>query len=274
MQFNCFSRTCTVLVISMESLANLETEFIDQLAERWHTALVPFFGKEANSPKGSTKGVIFGTGFFINWNSSLVLVTAAHVIETARNYSVVILNVNGHGVLLSNRKFRVFEDSDIAISIFDFNELQQAGVGKIKVIPIATDRSGQEAMSRYVGMGFPATQNQLNTAYKKLDRTSLIFSLFPAAKGQSSETLVPNPLLLEYEPLRMKPGVNRPKNSTPPDIHGVSGGPVFQLFAFEKPDHGIHIGLELAGILVEWRTEEQHLIAAKTSDLIELLECP
>ena len=265
----------------MESLANLETVFIDQLAERWHTALVPFFGKEANSPKGSTKGVIFGTGFFVSWNSSFVLVTAAHVIETARNYSVVILNVNGYGVPLSNRKFRIFEDSDIAISMFDVNELQQAGVGKIKVIPIATDRSGQVAMSRYVGMGFPATQNQLNTAYKKLDRTSLIFSLFPAAKGQRSKTLVPNPLLLEYEPLRMKPGVNRPKNSTPPDIHGVSGGPVFQLFAFERPDHSvvgdtdhsIQIGLELAGILVEWRTEEKHLIAAKTSDLIELLEC-
>lgn len=266
----------------MDRLTDLETEYIDQLAARWHTALVPFFGQETNGPMGSTKGVIFGTGFFVMWKSSFVLVTAAHVLETAQNYPVVEINVNGHSVLLSKRPYKFFKDSDLAVTMFDFDELQQAGVSKIKVIPIATDRSGHEAMTRYFGMGFPATLNQLNTEYKKVDRTSLTFSLFPAPKGHTSKTLVPNPLLLEYDPLRMKPGVNRPKDSTPPDIHGVSGGPVFQLFAFDKlthsvageQDHGIHIGLDLVGILIEWRKDEKQLIAATTSDLIELLECP
>lgn len=258
----------------------IETD-IDQLADRWHTALVPFFGKENDGPKGTIKGVIFGTGFFVNWKSLFVLVTAAHVLETAHRYGVVTLNVNGRGVLLQNKKFKTFEDSDIAVTAFDFAELQEAGVGKVKVIPLATDRSGQTALPRFVAMGFPETQNRLNTAYNKLDRTSHIFSLFPASEHQTSKSLVPNPLLLEYEPSQMKPGVNRPKDSTPPDIHGVSGGPLFQLYATERHVYqedgdmalGVHVGLELAGILVEWREDEKKIVAATTRDLIELLEC-
>jgi hypothetical protein len=260
---------------------NVHTQYIDQLADSWHHALIPFVRPLPTGPKGTTKGEVFGTGFLVKWRHDYALVTAAHVVTAAKKSSIVVLDVNGFAVQLAYRKFVIFGEADLAVSLFTDQDLGELGVQKIKAIPLFKDRAGQQPQARSVGMGYPSTQNQLNTAHGKIDKTSLIFSVLPAEPDARTTTTISKPLLFTYEPSQMLPGRNRAPNSTAPDLHGISGGPIFQLYVTEfieraDLDPAIrrhHVGLELEGVLVEWRKSEKLLVAVSKGELVQLLDC-
>lgn len=252
-----------------------ETKIIDEIIEKWGEVVIPFIGHLRSSPRGVSRAEAFGSGFFVTYENLYVLVTAAHVIKKAHAYKHLALNICGKAVIIENKSFLVDEDSDLCIAFFFDFELAASGVERIKTADLFSEELGTAVNERYVGMGYPSSVNKLDSGYGKTKRTCLAFSVFRAPDEVLPPTRISTPLIFLYNEEEMIPGMNRPEKSNPPDLHGVSGGPLFRVYCRDTHnDDGSNyrVGLRLVGVLVERHLDHNCLVVTKRDRVVELIE--
>jgi hypothetical protein len=97
-------------------------------------------------------------------------------------------------------------------------------------------------------------------------------TLEAASTDRFEGTEIPVPLLLHYEPDEMILGANMPTDGKPFDLHGMSGGPIFEIFATgertAEAEPRPELSFALAGVTVEWHSSQKLVIGTR----VELLQ--
>lgn len=239
--------------------------FIDGIVESWGRAVVPFF---AGSEKSKTAAFGFGSGFLIVRNGRCYLATALHVVEEMIRCGVCVTSIAGKGMAVEHLEFTFDQANDLAVVAID-RFLQEKGVGSIFPINLDSEPCSGEPTGLHLLMGYPASKNKLDTKWNKVDR--MLFSITAEqSDGKGINTPIANALFFAFEPKKM---VNSQavRADNPPDLYGMSGGPVLALFSEQTPV-GINFGVRFCGVLVEWHSRHRAIVAAKKEDLIRLID--
>jgi len=241
-------------------LNDANVEYIDQIVRRWGRVVVPFF----RPGKSKTAAHVFGSGFLAYALGRHWLVTALHVIEDVLSLDACVINVAGHGIVLERVPFFPDRENDLAFAPID----RLLSTHDIKAIPVI-DLEREESEASPLGY-HPATKNELDPRWGKIDRQLLSLTAELAPTGTLVPTEIRNPVLFAYEPkVQVDSLLNR--IGPPPALQGMSGGPTLELRATRLSEEEFRFHPRLSGVLVEWRRKERIIVATSATRLREAL---
>jgi hypothetical protein len=244
---------------------------IDDLVGKHVLAISAFFHKDRQVPLGIAAAKGFGSGFLIRHPKGVVLSTAEHVARQAIAEKIVFLKIGDAMISLERQQFLFDAKVDVAMSLFTFEQLETEQVKNFTAIemPSRTDSHLQSGFCAVVGC--PSTRNKLDQRFKGKRPRVLSMTLEKANITAFAGTKIPVPLLLHYEPKGMIAGANLPENGAPSDLHGMSGGPIFDVCASAPQQHGkqadINLQFRLAGMSVEWHDADR-LVVGTSVDIL------
>lgn len=242
-------------------------EFIDEIARRWGRVVVPFF---TNHPKRKAAARGFGSGFIASYRGVPFLVTAKHVIEQALEEDCCVINVDGRGIILENLPFHIDRGNDLAFTPMDriFNE---AGLATVQTIDLERGDDGSEAWGYHLLLGYPGTKNKLEREWGKVNRQLLSLTLEPAHTEKEVNSDIEDPILFDFHPKQQVDSFfNRVQQ--PPDLHGMSGGPTFELRMIIPFKGQLNFHMRLSGVLVEQHPRQGVIVAATAKSLVRAIE--
>jgi hypothetical protein len=240
-------------------------KFIDEIAEKWGRVTVPFF---SNSKKSTSGANLFGSGFIARFKDKNYLVTAHHVAEDMLNYNACVVNINSTGVILENIEFYIDKINDLAIAPIDFL-LEKHGIKKISYVPLPP-QTHEVPLGYHIILGYPGTKNKLERKWGKINRHFFSITVEKTALPAFIKTTVNDAICFYFDQnCQMDSTLN--KIGKPPDLYGMSGGPVFELFVNIEHDH-YRFSVQLSGVIVEWHKNDRIVLAAPLTKLVELIK--
>lgn len=217
---------------------------------------------------GSHKHFVVGTGFIIVHKNKFYFVTASHVLDLAFQYKEVKINLFGRVADLHGLYFASCPKSDISVTQLPEHWLSSHCMD-FRYAPSTTALSSNyEATEEYVMAGFPASINELDVRWP---------SNFGGAKMMilgarlhvplATRTTIPSPISVSFDHKNYK-------GKTPPALHGLSGGPLYQITRRDINKNGENVGLGVnpVGVLCEWYKRERTVVAVKISVVVTLIE--
>ncbi|MCK2149608.1 serine protease [Marinobacter alexandrii] len=238
---------------------------VDEMVEVWGDILVPIY-----TDKEFRDGVAFllGTGFLAEYREEIFLVTAQHVIKDHSD-KLLVIGIGDTSVPLSKMPFFASKENDLAVSRLEKEWADEAGVGKVKAIPLEDKKEGYISEGRYFLMGFPGKKNTLNKRIGKDTKNIHGTSFVSKIESPQSKTHIDCPVAFEFD---KNSAINTDGQKTnPPSFSGNSGGPILQLMGKDiNRDHKT-IGCRLSGIFTGWHQNEKEAIAARPEALLELI---
>lgn len=232
------------------------------------------------------KFIAYGSCVFLEVSGEKYLVTAAHVVDDAKQYGFAI--VGSAGVFQIADDFRVTskiegsrlkDKHDFAFLRLTTEILDSLGeaVAFIDSSEVSQNRGSMDGR-QYLVLGFPAAKNnrlidrQNNRLrpqpWSYLGTCTSIDAATITRTGLSPDTNV----AVKFDPDQV--GNNDGVNTTPPDTHGVSGGALVDLglahpdnLSGESPCTG-----HLAGIMMEMHKGEKLLVAVRIEHVLRAIK--
>ena len=217
---------------------------IDHFVNTWGDIVVPLYGGQVNS-KINLDGI--GSGFLVEYKGLIFLVTCHHVVKDLNRVNGVVGFFNGHGIELSNLAFLGNIDEDIQVALLDSEWAAGKKLEKVKAFPLLKDKSSYEKASYNFFMGYPCSKNKLKKNSKKFDRFLYSYSISDTDKLPcSSKTKIQNHTAFSFDIDSMSDTNEIAKR--PPNLNGVSGGPLFSVLRANPNFDGPKFALEFSGV--------------------------
>ena len=219
----------------------------------------------------------FGSGFFLESGGRVVLVSAAHVLRTAKDQTIYyyiskneICRLDGKLIL---GKGGGGDDDHIDVAGLVLSErtsLPKPETGKVAVplsylAPRYLPRTGKQ----YLIVGYPSTKNEANPVAKSVTAR-------PYAYHEDSATLEAYEKLGLSQaghiviPLNLRKGFDSSgQQVTFPKPNGISGSPLWVLY--EEAGKDAHRTFPLVGVGIEYRWAEKLLVATDSQEVLGLL---
>lgn len=250
--------------------------FLDRLTESLQPVVWPLYA--VGKRKGyDAHGV--GTAFLVRRDGIHFLVTAAHVLDELNaaaqglgaNSGGVMTNVEGVSAPLVQVYFKPDRANDIAATVLPPTWFQANKIGDVSAIDLPDDRPTFSPAGRSLIAGYPGTKNRISIQFGKRDRHLLSVSADPVDVTGVRNIEIAQPIAFEYDP---KDVVDRSlgKLQTPPNLDGMSGGPVLDVVVREHVGNAREYAMRLAGVFVEWHRSQRRIIAASRQALDALLD--
>ncbi|MBW9335680.1 hypothetical protein FEE59_19385 [Herbaspirillum sp. RU 5E] len=238
---------------------------IDGTVANIRPTVVPLYSRDEGT---KIAGTGFGSAFILHVDDQLYLVTAMHVLsewyELIRLNKPVVGFINDKACVMHKLEFLTSKEFDLAVALLSEAWLDEAGVSDIRAIPLLQDIQNVPT-GVYLAMGCPSSRNVIRPEYNKHNRTVHSLTVSPAPTPKASG--IANGLGFGYDP---KNSVNSEGKNLGGrvDLHGMSGGPVFEL-AFSA-----HLGGTipmLTGVLCEWHEIERKIVASPLEAVLVLI---
>ncbi|WP_152980771.1 hypothetical protein [Stenotrophomonas ginsengisoli] len=234
----------------------------ESVGERWVDTVCPVF---VDSNKSFVTAAGLGTSFIASVRDDLFLITAHHVIEDSKKYSVRVINLQGKAYDTGGLEFFGDSKNDIVYSPLQKAELNKLGLLGVKHYPLARGWHGWMPTETFSLLGYPGTKNELKLRFGKTDRHCFNLLATTLKNGQC-DTEVEDPILLGYSP---KKAVDiKGTKINPPDLFGMSGGPCFQIMVKET-DQGLSIAPRLVGVSVEWHQDRNIVVVSPIKHIFD-----
>lgn len=248
---------------------------IDELVGQHEYSVAAFYHKNFQVPRGTAAANGFGSGFLITHPKGVVLATAEHVAREAAKEKIVFLRIGNQMLSLEKQNFVVERSIDVAVSLFTFEQLEREGVGALSPIKLESRTRLGVSSGAYAVIGCPSSRQKLDQRFRRKYSTAHSMTLTAAKIDRFDGTDIPAPLLLDYDPDEMLIGANMPADGKPFDLHGMSGGPVFEIFASPKrtaeAEPTLQLSFTLAGLAVEWHAANRLVVATRVELLGRLM---
>lgn len=206
-----------------------------------------------------------GSGFLVNYNNAIFLVTAHHVLEALNKTAGAVAYIGGVGVDLSGLKFIGFPEDDVVVAHLDHEYAKSKNLEKVKAFPLNKEMTEYKPVGYCFFMGYPSSRNSMKKALNKYNRNIFGYSLKADFK-KSEKTMISNHSALNFDIDMMSDTSGNPLK--PPALNGISGGPLFEIF-INTSDHKPTYALNLIGVFSEWRKKQKEIVCANTSVIIE-----
>jgi hypothetical protein len=249
----------------LQYLDENSAQFIDDVVQRWGRIVVPFF---RNYSKSKTAAHGFGSGFLARFNGKHWLVTALHVLEEALRADACVFNLLGRGIVLEHMAFFPDKPNDLVFAPLE-GILMQQGFPAVPAIDLDADNEGTDEFDYHLLMGYPASQNRLDTKFDELDRRLLSITAEKAVDALTVGSGITDAVLFTYDPKHLVDTTF--DRAQPPGLHGMSGGPALELRMTRFPGNEYRFYVRLAGVLAEWKKSQRIVVAASASALREAI---
>ena len=212
-----------------------------------------------------------GSCFLLSVGAKTYLITALHVAAKLNSYRQRYLVINEKLVPFSNVAFAVDDFNDVAVArMCDcwFQQRNVVAIPSIKYAPNLADAKVLEPGIFFV-QGYPGSQNIIKVRYKKAKRELLSLTLdTPAPTPKASG--IADPISLRYEQAKMLNSMNAPLFRSI-ELHGMSGGVVFQIGVMEATDGNVMPLCRPVGVLVQWHKDDELIVGASMRAVNNLL---
>jgi Trypsin-like peptidase domain len=207
----------------------------------------------------------FGSGFFMKFDGSIFVITAAHVAKDSMKSDTIVKGFRDVKILNGTKAQFVYDDdADIAIACVD-GLFSSDNCG---TLPLTTFHEGFVETDLAIFVGAPETRNRINHAHNIYD-FSVVSMTFRQREFKRKITNIKSPLYFNFTRRSMIPGMNMPESRFAPDPHGMSGGPVVKIQYNPKTKE---VCGSLVGVSVEYNKENGVLIASDVSDMLWLFD--
>jgi len=193
-----------------------------------------------------------------------VLITAWHVVEQALQHKLQVVNFAGKGVALGGLEVVKSREQDVAAILLPEQWLQENDLHKFKGVELGKPGDEWLRTGVYVAIGYPASKNNLNKEYGKVDRYCHSISMPPSSK--MPKTTIPNPLVLEYDHTEVIDS-NVQKMGPQVSLHGMSGGPCMEVVNRRMEDGSLRYSMAPVGVLTEWHKKERLVVASRLAEV-------
>jgi len=242
-------------------------EVIDHLVNTWKDIVVPLYG-QVNS-NINLDGI--GSGFLVEYKGLIFFVTCHHVVKELNKTDGVVGFFNGRGIELSKLAFMGDISEDIVVALLDHKWAAEKNLERVKAFPLIKDKSDYDGASYNFFMGYPCSKNKLKKNLNKFDRFLHSYSISDADKlASSSMTKIQNHTAFDFDINSMSDTNETPKR--PPNLNGVSGGPLFSVLRARSNINEPTFALELSGVFSEWRNKKKEIVFVNKSVVIESIE--
>ena len=242
-------------------------EMIDQIVGNWQRTLTPFLALNS-----SRNGEIlsFGTGFILHHRENTFLVTALHVLEDVSKYKEVFIVVGAKVISLEKLLFSYDTANDVAVALIN-DLLLSNDITRAKGIKLDEYDQEKKSTKYFLLMGFPSSKNKFH--FRKGSRDCKVLSITAKSpiKVSELETIIQDSIFFEFDPKAQINSSNR-VIGTSPDLWGMSGGPVLELFMQPIGCSHVQISPKLVGVLSEWKVSKKAIVAASIDALESLLD--
>jgi len=238
---------------------------IDDVFQKWSDIVVPIYVEHMRA-RNAMNGL--GSSFIVQSAGRYFLVTALHVAEDARRFSFHFANMNGAGIDIGGLSFVVSEPHDLAIAELTHDWLNAHEIKCLKAVPIAEKDKTWIKPNLFLLLGYPGSKNKLSIAFGKLDRHILSITA-ELKEANFAKTKVVDATQFDYD---HKTTINSQLINLggKPALQGMSGGPALQI-VYKKSMGTIHLSVQLAGVLSEWRKANRSVVATSAQSVRNLL---
>lgn len=234
-------------------------KIVDEIVDKWVSIVIPIFVESKKKPITAKAADVLGSAYLCSNGETFFLVTALHVVKDANEFQVQVTNINGTAIDIGGLKFQAHDKHDIAVTELKPEWFDKKEVEKVKAAPVGRDLSKWERTGIFIAMGYPATKNELDVRYGKVDRYCHSISL-GLLKNCKIKTEVEDAIFLSYDHKNIIHSSGK-KQSSQPDLYGMSGGPCLELLS-RYEDFETKFSLEPVGVLVEWHKKSRVIVVA------------
>lgn len=244
---------------------NRPLEVVDNVVERWGKVVVPFFIKD---PHSNHRIFGYGSGFLVNYDNKVFLVTALHVLNGISNGEALLANINGSSVFINDLVFIKSDQYDIAVASIHNDWAKIQNIKSLFPLPL-TDKTPEFVTSNtYVLLGYPGSKNKLNSNTKETTRHLVGYSSPERIEAPRSKTHVTNPIAFKFN---KKDAFDSNENKiNVGGFNGNSGGPVLEILI--KKDTVNTISVSLAGVFIGWDKDCQELVCCRSNVVVSLID--
>ena len=222
-----------------------------------------------------------GSGFFIRYFGKVLFVTASHVTDELKLGNLYIPTVEGRIDSLGGQFFHTrasasapgIDRVDLAFIELPDELAKLLPADNVYTVSDWDDKNMAGPNSHYLLCGWPAKRNQPNYRnHKQLPHAPISYRdlCLPSSQYQALGISPQTHYALHFDQKRALDGDGR--RIQPPQLYGVSGGPLFFFHRYRSAMDGLTIPMpKLVGVAIEWRRPEQAVIATRISLLLALL---
>lgn len=237
-------------------------EIVDDIVSRWRKIVVPIYVKD---PKSEHRLISCGSGFVVEKNHMIFLVTVWHVVDAIPPGDTVVANIGGKGVLLNGLGFITSREDELAVAFLGPEWVQQQSLERISSISLEAPPSSWQTLDVFVLLGYPGSKNRLNMATEETDRRLHGYSSPRRIERPRSSTHFRDPIAFHFD---KKSAINTDSQRTNVGLFsGNSGGPVLQVRARNDGYRTFKLSVDLAGIFVGWDKQHKELLCVRPSVL-------
>lgn len=220
----------------------------------------------------------FGSGFLLNVGSRFFLVTAAHVLDENDDDKTLYIAAPESGNLeeLAGPSFRTDFGGNRQKDQQDVGVIEITGslldnIGKLNfasVDQLDVNDTGEHG-SLYFATGYPATKNKVKRSPSRAFRRRLfnyLANILPSDKLTKLNLSPASHLIISFD----KKNTFLPKEdskTTPPDPHGVSGGPLLRFDAYGEGA----LKCMIVGMVIEYHESLRGILAVRAPFFVEAL---
>lgn len=153
--------------------------------------------------------------------------------------------------------------------------MKSEGIKELPHITLYEDSSFESVKENpyFLLMGYPGTKNRVRDYRNGLNPHLFSITAEQIAPPDKLKTNAESPLYYEFHPKRLIDSFSK-KFGSPPDLYGMSGGPVFELQArrpiLMQSNTKIEFYLCLRGVLIEWHKSHKCILSSM-KDVVEVL---
>ncbi|WP_377161076.1 hypothetical protein ACFJIX_14185 [Roseateles sp. UC29_93] len=208
-----------------------------------------------------------GTGFVAEVKGQIVLVSSLHVMHQLQASKAHIAVIRGKSLHLSGLSARQSRVQDVAV-IMTPPDWQAAHLPeRVNVAQVGLRRPDMLSTGVFLCMGYPVTKNTLQAFHGKTQRHLHCLSLREAPPGRVVTT-IPNALVLDYDPKKTLTTDGQPAGS-PVRLHGMSGGPCFEVLLGQEVDGRPRLSLSIVGVINEWHPKNgRAIVVSRLSEVM------
>ncbi|MDO8938461.1 MAG: trypsin-like peptidase domain-containing protein [Methylicorpusculum sp.] len=219
----------------------------------------------------------FGTGFFVQQQDDIFLVTAAHVLDKAQSHKLYYYTSPGDIRHISGKMVRRTHDGDRRNDHIDIGVVKMSGgmlppypdinkypmdISYLK--PKHLPRSGKH----YSFTGFPATKTKVRNCNKSIEVVAYSYRSDSIPESEYTKYKVDASTHIVL-PLDTKKGYDKNRNLTHfPKPQGMSGSPVVALYEEGEADS---IVFPVVGVAIEHRARDNIVIATDVKYVLEAI---
>lgn len=203
-----------------------------------------------------------GSGFLIESESSLYLVTAYHVIEMTQGKQCC-LRIHNDVILLDKLRLMGLKQYDVAVACVDEFRHQLEGSSHFSTSEVAITTGEINFM-----VGYPITKNKLNSYWGRVDKHMLGVTLGVEIAENRPVSDVAAPYCFDM-PSRSVLDSNLNVNGKAPKLQGMSGGPVLTT---DNLDIYLNNPPRLLGVIVEKEHKHDVVFVTSMAPVISLIE--